>query len=155
MVDEIKLALLQISTGPDKEENLEKTISKIRDLEENVDLAIAPEYLMGLKDGDLTKELLKKNYEPLDSWFLESFREEANKSDISLLLTTYRKENGDCFNSSVFVDDDGEILGVYDKIHLFDAFDHKESDFFRYGENITVFEWNSLNIGLATCFDLR
>ncbi|KXA89929.1 hypothetical protein AKJ37_02685 [candidate division MSBL1 archaeon SCGC-AAA259I09] len=154
MPHQLKIALLQISTGPDKLQNLEKVNNSIDELGTDPDIVVTPEYLMGLQNGEISEEILNKNAETLDSEFVETLRRKAKEMNLSILFTTYRRENG-FFNSSVFVDDSGDVLGVYDKIHLFDAFDHEESDFFNWGENIVVFDWKDFKIGLATCFDLR
>lgn len=150
----LRLGILQIGTGPDKKQNLKKVNEKINDLEEKVDIIVTPEYLMGLKNGELSEEILEKNSEPLDSHFVNSMKNMAKQNNVSILFTTYRKEE-DIYNSSVFVDGLGKIRGVYDKIHLFDAFNHEESNFFSPGQELVVFEWKDIKIGLATCFDLR
>lgn len=154
MSEKLKLGLLQFSTGPEKDLNLERVKEKIDGFKDRPDIVTTPEYLMGLENGEISKEILRKNSEPLDSNFVKSLKEEAKENGISILFTTYREEEG-YFNSSVFVDENGKIKGVYDKIHLFDAFDHKESDFFRRGNEVVVFNWKNIRIGLATCFDLR
>lgn len=155
MLDRIKLGLLQIRTGPDKWENLEKVKGLIENLKDKTDIIITPEYLMGLQDGEITTKILNENAEDIESEFVQTFRKKAEEANISLLLTTYRPVENDYFNSSVFVNNEGEIRAVYDKIHLFDAFEHKESKFFRHGEKVEVFNWKNYKIGLATCFDLR
>lgn len=155
MLDRIKLGLLQIRTGPEKWENLEKVTDLIENLKDKTDIIITPEYLMGLQDGEITTKILNENAGDLESEFVQTLRKKAEEANISLLFTTYRPVENDYFNSSVFVNNEGEIRAVYDKIHLFDAFEHEESKFFRHGEKVEVFDWKDYKIGLATCFDLR
>ncbi len=154
MPKKLKLGLLQFSTAPEKDQNLEIVKEKIDGFKTKPDIAITPEYLMGLEEGELSKEILERNSEPIESNFVKSFKEEAKKNSISILFTTYSKEE-EYFNSSIFVDERGKIRRIYNKTHLFDAFNHKESDFFRRGNEIVVFSWKNIKIGLATCFDLR
>ncbi len=151
----IKLGLLQIKTGPDKRDNLEKVSGLIDDFDDRPDIVITPEYLMGLREGEITTGILEENAESLESEFVQTLAGKAEELGVAMLLTTYRPVEGDFFNSSVFVDSEGEVRAVYDKIHLFDAFEHKESEFFRHGEDVVVFDWGDYKIGLATCFDLR
>lgn len=154
MASQISLGLLQIGTGPSKEKNLEKVRESIDNLESDLDILITPEYLMGLDDGVPKEELVKRNAVSVESDFFDILREKAEETNTSILFTAYRKENG-IFNSSIFVDGVGSIRGVYDKIHLFDAFGYKESKIFQPGDNVETFEWHDIKVGLATCFDLR
>lgn len=127
MSRKIKLALLQIHTGPSKMENLEKVGNIIENFEERPDIVITPEYLMGLEEGRLTKEFVREKAENLGSRFVNFAREKAREAGISLLFTTYREGEG-YFNTSIFVDESGKILANYDEIHLFDAFGYEESE---------------------------
>jgi predicted amidohydrolase len=43
----------------------------------------------------------------------------------------------------------------YDKIHLFDAFGYRESDTVAAGDRTVVVQIAGVNVGLATCYDLR
>lgn len=151
----IKLGLMQIQSSPKKEQNLRKVDAFLANLEKDLDIVISPEYLMGLKEGELSKEILEKNAEPMGGNFVKKFCKRARELETSILFTMYRKDKDGFYNTSVFVDDKGKIRGKYDKTHLFDAFNHKESDFFKHGQKVVVFDWKEYKIGLATCFDLR
>lgn len=65
------------------------------------------------------------------------------------------------FPRCYFYSDEGEELGYYDKIHLFDVDvddaqgRYQESDKFLSGSEIKVFPTRYGNIGLAVCYDLR
>jgi predicted amidohydrolase len=64
-------------------------------------------------------------------------------------------------NSSCFFNPDGELIGQYDKIHLFDVNvsdstkNYCESRFTEAGKEISVVNTDFANIGLSVCFDLR
>jgi predicted amidohydrolase len=64
-------------------------------------------------------------------------------------------------NSSCFFNPDGELIGQYDKIHLFDVNvsdstkNYCESRFTQAGKEISVVNTDFANIGLSVCFDLR
>lgn len=59
------------------------------------------------------------------------------------------------------IDDQGELITFYDKIHLFDATvgdtqgSYKESDSYSYGREPVVFDSPWGRLGLAVCYDLR
>jgi predicted amidohydrolase len=64
-------------------------------------------------------------------------------------------------NSSCFFNPKGELIGQYDKIHLFDVNvsdstkNYCESRFTEAGKEISVVKTDFASIGLSVCFDLR
>ncbi|PKI13142.1 carbon-nitrogen hydrolase family protein [Colwellia sp. 12G3] len=64
-------------------------------------------------------------------------------------------------NSSCFFNPNGELIGQYDKIHLFDVSvsdgtkSYCESRYTQAGKEISVVNTEFANIGLSVCFDLR
>lgn len=155
MTGSIKIGLLQIGAGSSKEETLQKFDEALSDLEGQPDIIVSPEYFMALRDGDLTHEVLRENAEPIDSEYVNTLLERAKNLECSLVFNIYRKGEDGFYNTTIFAGEEGEIRGKYDKIHMFDAFGHKESDFFEFGEDIEIFEWREYKIGLAVCHDLR
>lgn len=63
--------------------------------------------------------------------------------------------------ASLIVSPDGDIVGRYDKLHLFDASiedaqgRYCESNLFEPGERIVVRDVGALRVGLAVCYDVR
>ena len=76
---------------------------------------------------------------------------------IPVLDPTSKKVYPRCY----FYSDNGEELGYYDKIHLFDVDvddaqgRYRESDTFLNGDAIKVFPTRYGNVGLTICYDLR
>ncbi|MET4223442.1 carbon-nitrogen hydrolase family protein [Oerskovia enterophila] len=61
-------------------------------------------------------------------------------------------------NAVVAIDAHGRLSGVYRKVHLYDAFGHRESDRLEPGPADappTVLRVGSLTFGVMTCYDLR
>jgi predicted amidohydrolase len=60
-------------------------------------------------------------------------------------------------NTLVAVSPLGEILATYRKLHLYDAFGDRESEWVRAGdiEPAQVFDFEGFRVGLQTCYDLR
>lgn len=53
------------------------------------------------------------------------------------------------FNSAVFIGDEGQILGVYSKCHLFET----ERMYFQAGQELPVYDTKFGKIGIMICFD--
>jgi len=101
--------------------------------------------------------------EPLDGRTCSRFAELARKLDIHLLLGSFNErsdEAGRCYNTSVFFSPQGEILGTYRKIHLFDVdvpngVRFAESATCKPGEGTAVVATPLGRFGLSICYDLR
>lgn len=59
--------------------------------------------------------------------------------------------DGNYYISSALIDNNGDILGVYRKVHLF----HNEKDYFTTGSNFEVINTPLGNIGLMICYDVE
>ena len=71
-------------------------------------------------------------------------------------------KQADKFTNSCFVfSPDGQVLGDYDKIHLFDVVvqdsekNYCESRYVKAGDRVSVVDVAGVNIGLSICYDLR
>jgi predicted amidohydrolase len=60
-------------------------------------------------------------------------------------------------NTLVAVDTSGQLVASYRKLHLYDAFGAKESDWVVPGEieEPQTFAWGGFTVGLQTCYDIR
>lgn len=47
------------------------------------------------------------------------------------------------------------VLGGYEKIHTYDAFDYRESDTVQPGESLVTFDVDDLTVGVVVCYDIR
>jgi predicted amidohydrolase len=64
------------------------------------------------------------------------------------------------FNRTVVINDRGEVVSLYDKIHLFDAMVggdqmYRESDRIQYGEHLSLVSTPWGRMGLTICYDMR
>lgn len=62
-------------------------------------------------------------------------------------------KNGKVYNTAYIFDRNGDIVGEYDKTHLFTPMD--EHKFFEYGEKPVTFGLDSHKCGIAICYDIR
>jgi len=123
----------------------------------HADLLVLPEYASGYDPRGVGPE----HAEPLDGPFVELLRERAAATGVAVLAgTTLPGPEGDrrAVNAVVGVDGTGVLVGVYRKVHLYDAFGHRESDRLVPGPADApplVMPVAGLTFGVLTCYDLR
>ncbi len=166
----IKLTAIQLSSAANVATNLAKIsalLAKITSNSETADrvehLVVLPECCLffGSKDSEqltLAKASLAGNDLCLAlAQLAKRFQVYLVAGTIPLLTTSGEKFT----NSSCVFNPEGELLGQYDKIHLFDVSvsdntkSYHESKFTQAGNKISVVNTHFANIGLSVCFDLR
>lgn len=101
--------------------------------------------------------------EPLDGPTCGRFSDLARRLGIHLLLGSFNErsdEPGRCYNTSVLFGPEGNVLGVYRKIHLFDVdvpggVRFAESDTCKPGGDVAVVDTPLGRFGLSICYDMR
>ncbi|WP_281974663.1 carbon-nitrogen hydrolase family protein [Halobacillus litoralis] len=155
----MKVALVQMNTRNDKQDNINKALRFIDEAaEKQVDWIGFPEYFSYLTD-DTTK---LEAAEPLNGPTIQMMQREAVKHNLyihlgSMIETT---DENRVYNTSVLIDDNGEIIETYRKLHLFDVdvpgkVSMKESDTIKPGENISLAETKFGKVGMSICYDIR
>jgi predicted amidohydrolase len=100
------------------------------------DLAQTPSYASSLGEG----------------WF-KRMRSMALENGITLGGSMIEEEDGNYYNTFVVYQKNGDLLGSYRKIHLFQKL--QEDIYFQEGKRVVVLESPWGKIGLAICYDLR
>ncbi|MDQ1076618.1 MULTISPECIES: carbon-nitrogen hydrolase family protein [Microbacterium] len=151
------LAVAQFAPSASRESNLSA-------IEEAVGVAVArgaqlivfPEYSSYFIDP--FDDTLAQNAEDLDGPFTAALQSLAARHGIVVVagLLERADDGRRVRNTVVAVAGDG-IRSVYRKLHLYDAFGQRESDWVAPGEIAPpdTFEVDGLRFGLMTCYDLR
>jgi predicted amidohydrolase len=146
----LRVALAQILSGADPQENLELVASQTAEAaEHDAHLVIFPEATMrrfGLPLAEIA--------EPVDGPWAQQLRKIADDHQLVVVAGMFTP-SGDgrvkntlrCVGSGVDV--------CYDKIHLFDAFGFRESDTVLAGAEAVMITVGEVKIGLTTCYDVR
>lgn len=122
----------------------------------HADVLVLPEYASGFDPRGTGP----RHAEPLDGPFVTLLREEAARTGTAVIAGTTLPgaEPERAVNAVVVIDADGALAGTYRKVHLYDAFGHRESDRLEPGpadaEPVTV-DVAGLRFGVLTCYDLR
>jgi predicted amidohydrolase len=154
----MRVALVQLCSTPDKERNL-ATVAKLAGeaADAGAEFVALPELFNRWGSG----VELREGAEPLDGPSLTWAREFAAGRGVTLLAGSIVETGADgrYFNTSCLFDGRGALVGTYRKIHLFDVdvpgAHHRESATIAPGEEVVVAAAGPLQVGMATCYDLR
>jgi beta-ureidopropionase len=151
----MKIAGIQFACLEDREGNIEKA-AKIMELALNQGAKIISfQEMFNLrwfpKERD---EKARDLAEDLKGATVMTFRQKAKQSDAVIILPIYEKSRGKFFNSSVVIDADGKVLGVYRKVHIPDIPFWEEKYYFSTGnKGFPVFDTRHGKIGVQTSWD--
>ena len=122
--------------------------------------AAAGTRLLVLPEGSLVRFLddpaaAVRCAQPVDGEFGTAVVDASRRHGIAVAAGMFTPHAGRARNT-LLVADRGELVAVYHKVHLYDAFAYLESDLVEPGtETPPVVEIDGLPIGFATCYDLR
>lgn len=152
-----RVTIGQLEVTGDRSASREVARRAIRSASEaGADLLVLPEYASGFDPAGVGTE----HAEPLGGSFVTMLRREARRTGVAVVAGTTLpgSDSGHAVNALLAVDGAGEIAGVYRKVHLYDAFGHRESDRLEAGDpgaDPVVIDVAGLRFGLMTCYDLR
>lgn len=146
----MKIAMAQILSGLDLQENQRQVLEhSTLAAESGADMIVFPEATMRAFGNDLHEAA-----EPLDGPWATEVRNIAQDLGILIIVGMFTLGSGGRIRNTLLASGRG-VDTHYDKIHLFDAFGHRESDSVEPGDHATVFDFEGISVGLATCYDLR
>lgn len=154
---DLRVSIFQVCSDDSFQNNSQKILEllKVHDLS-SVDLCVFPENALYISVD-------KKSVAPKISFESSFFKDvcelaKNTKTAIHLGSIPVYKMDG-LYNSTVFVDGEGNLSQPYDKIHLFAAkigpLDIDEAENYKPGYKASIVEVKGWKIGLSICFDLR
>jgi deaminated glutathione amidase len=154
-----KIAVAQVKSSTVKQENLRTAHDLIQEAKsKGAELIAFPEFLMAFSPASQSAEELAELAESVDGPFISSLRDAARTLGISVIATIYEicSLASRVYDTAVWIDAGGQLVSVYRKLHLYDAFGFKESDKFHPGEDIAQPMKSGANcFGMMICYDLR
>lgn len=155
----VEVAVVQFAPSTEPSQNLHQLRERVREAAEaGAQVVVAPEYSM-FAVSRLDHRVVAVA-EPLTGPFVTGLAAIAADYRVHLVAgvveTTTPGENR-IHNTLVALGPDGTLLTNYRKVHLYDAFGHRESEVVRPGQvaDPAIFTVGELTFGLQTCFDLR
>ena len=153
------VAIAQVESTTDKQKNLRKATSVIREAKrKGADCVAFPEFLMAFSPATQTAEELAQMAEPTNGPFLAGLCEAAKSEGVAVLATIYETAAlpNRVYDTAVWIDAHGKTMSVYRKLHLYDAFGFKESDKFHPGMEVApLISDAECRCGMMICYDLR
>lgn len=157
----MKLAMGQMSMNNNINENYEKTLQMMKKAQD-ADFLFFPEIQwtpffpqysegklqgkIGLKKDDLCLELNDKR--------IQSLQEKCKEYEIYLSPNLYIKQNGKNYDMSLMIDSKGGLLGVSKMVHICQADQFFEQDYYEPSEDgFKIYDTPFGKIGVVICFD--
>ncbi|WP_019547352.1 nitrilase-related carbon-nitrogen hydrolase [Streptomyces sulphureus] len=151
----MRIATGQFAASPDWQENLDASRSlTVQAQEGGADLLVLPEGVLARFTED--RHRIREVAQPLDGPFVSGMRAVTAGSRTTVVVGMHEPSgDGRVFNTLVALRD-GELVGTYRKLHLYDAFGDQESAHVRPAdEPPATIEVGGTRVGLMTCYDVR
>lgn len=155
----MKIAAVQLTSGPDIDENLARAREAVTDAaEQGARLIVLPE----ATSQSFASGRLDSGAEDLDGTFATSLRELADELDVVVIAGLFRPADTVEYEDKTInrVYNTALITGAgyhtgYDKINTYDAFKYQESRTVRPGNTPMVVDIDGVKVGVAICYDIR
>ena len=115
------------------------------------DLIVFPE----VADTGYSMSVIQKHAQPWTTGLVPVLQKTAQDLSIAIICGVSEREGAKIYNSQVFIDSNGEIIGRYRKTHLFTGNQMGEDKCFVAGDELKSVSFNGMQFGLTICYDLR
>ena len=145
-----------VATAAQRDQHLQDVAQKIRtQLTLNPhDLVVLPE----LSSIDYSRDSfgnLQEVAEPLDGPSFQIFSKLAQEFSVAIVYGMPRKEANHFHISQVAIDENGELIGHFDKLHIAQYGASMEKEYFERGNHLFVFEVKGIKVAPIICYDIR
>lgn len=115
------------------------------------ELVVFPE----MSDTGYAMSVIRDSAKPWNEGAVPALRELAKSLSLAIICGVSEREGEAIYNSQVFINATGEIVGKYRKTHLFCTASIDESECFSPGDELSSIGCGGLQLGLSICYDLR
>jgi len=137
--------------------DLDANVRKFRDFsgrasEHGVALIVFPE----LADTGYSMPIIQARAQPWTTGVVPELQKIASEFSIAIICGVSERTDAAIYNSQVFIDANGKLVGSYRKTHLFSGSPNPEDACFAPGNELTSFPFgDGFRLGLSICYDLR
>ena len=138
----------------DKQANLKKVKDFIKGYcDKELDLVVMPEFFTtALDDNAMINDPEDEN----GGVVVEFLSDVAREFHTNIVCGSVMEKVGDkLYNTTFVLDREGEIVGKYRKIHLFNYFGGNEGTYTTAGEKPLVVQLDFARVGVSLCFDIK
>ncbi len=158
-LSELVVGIVQAEFGTSPTENASKITQIVKKQYREADIIVLPEYSMlnplAIRDPQRVYELS----EPIvGSKYLNALSRLAENLGAAIVAHFIEKTEKPPLakSTTVLITSKGELVPVYSKIHLFDAYGYRESSFFEPGASPSrIVSIEGIEVAFAICYDLR
>ncbi|VFJ14174.1 carbon-nitrogen hydrolase family protein [Candidatus Nitrosocosmicus franklandus] len=170
----VKVSIVQMKSSLDKEENLLYSLEQIEESAKNSAKMICfPEFQMLFSPSSQSSEELYFLSEPIDGNFVSTLKKSARENNIFVVGSIYERANSKpsnrkqsqgnfhrnsyrVYDTVVLINNKGQLVSQYRKLHLYDALGFKESNKLLAGCKLFAPVSSPIGkIGTLVCYDLR
>lgn len=146
---QVELAQLSL-VDADVAHNTRKTIDTIAraDVAGGTKLVVFPETTLS---GFPTRENVADVAQPIDGRAVSAVRDAARQKGVAVALGFAERDGERFYNTTVLVDESGDIVLRYRKTHLWAS----DVGVFTPGDRFETCVWNGLTVGLLICYDIE
>jgi N-carbamoylputrescine amidase len=154
--DNFRVGLVQMSTTPDPEENLQRAIERVRDaVSRGAQIVCLPELFQTQYFCQREDAALFDLAEPIPGPTTAKLANVAKELRIVLIASLFEKRAAGVYhNTAAIFDADGQLRGLYRKMHIPDDPLYYEKFYFTPGDlGYRAFDTNVGRVGALVCWD--
>jgi len=155
-MSKVKIGMVQMSCSADKDENIKKAISKIREAAgKGAQIICLQELFTSLYFCDVEDYENFRLAEPIPGPTTDSLKTVAKELGVVIIASLFEKRaHGIYHNTTAVIDADGDYLDKYRKMHIPDDPAYFEKFYFTPGDlGYKVFKTRFATIGVLICWD--
>lgn len=151
----MRLAMFQMENAGSMRENLAKSLDAVKKAAaEGADLILFPEVQLTEFFPQYPGKDVSAYGLSLESEVVRAFCSACREHNIMAVPNIYLLENGKPYDASILIDKDGAVLGVQKMVHIAQAEQFYEQDYYTPSDTgFQVFETGLGRIGIVVCFD--
>lgn len=150
----MRIAMAQMKMASDMETNYMKTLALIAEAKGKADMICFPEIQLTPFFPQYEARDVSDYTMTMESEYIKGVCNACKDAGVYASPNFYIKENGKCYDMSLLIDDEGNIIGKQKMVHIAQAEKFYEQDYYTPSEeSFQVFETKFGRVGIVVCFD--